>query len=214
VTNSEVKDVATPRVERTDSLDQFGITDSLEGLRIPPDSVRHIVRVNSSEDIVVESSGLPTRPFTGPKGQDPFWTTGIFRRISLAQEKVLISLSHLSHPKHLIQTWYLLLLPILFLVRDAQPTDHILTIPLQMDHYTIIPDTTNLHNRNTVAMPGPHWHASFSQTHPDASSRISCVECFYSHSYTNPILGLLAFPLLLGTIFFLGFIPTLPQTSF
>jgi hypothetical protein len=42
--------------------------------------VKRIVRVNSSGEIVVESSGLPTRPFTEPEGQDPFWTTGIFRR--------------------------------------------------------------------------------------------------------------------------------------
>jgi hypothetical protein len=41
--------------------------------------VRCIVRVNSSGEIIVESSGLPTGPFTGSEGQDPFWTTGIFR---------------------------------------------------------------------------------------------------------------------------------------
>jgi hypothetical protein len=37
------------------------------------------VQVNSSRDLVVQSSGSPTGPFLGPKGQDPFWTTGIFR---------------------------------------------------------------------------------------------------------------------------------------
>jgi hypothetical protein len=35
--------------------------------------------VNSSRDIVVQSSGLPTGPFIGPEDQDPFSTTGIFR---------------------------------------------------------------------------------------------------------------------------------------
>jgi hypothetical protein len=34
------------------------------------------VWVNSSGDLVVQSSRSPN----GPKGQDPFWTTGIFRR--------------------------------------------------------------------------------------------------------------------------------------
>ena len=63
---TEVQDIATTRVERTDSLEQFQIKDSWEGLRLPPDSVRHIVRVNSSREIVVESYGLPTIPFTGP----------------------------------------------------------------------------------------------------------------------------------------------------
>jgi hypothetical protein len=35
--------------------------------------------VNSSRDLVVQSSRSPTGPFIGPEGQDPFWTTGIFR---------------------------------------------------------------------------------------------------------------------------------------
>jgi hypothetical protein len=38
------------------------------------------MRVNSSGDLVVLSSGSPTRPFLGPEGQDPFWSTGIFRQ--------------------------------------------------------------------------------------------------------------------------------------
>jgi hypothetical protein len=37
------------------------------------------VGVNSSRDIVVQSSGSPTRPFIGPEVQDPFWNTNIFR---------------------------------------------------------------------------------------------------------------------------------------
>ena len=37
------------------------------------------MRVNSSEDLVVQSFGSPTGPFLGPEGQDPFKTTGIFR---------------------------------------------------------------------------------------------------------------------------------------
>jgi hypothetical protein len=38
------------------------------------------MQVNSSGDLVVLSSGSPTRPFLGPKGQDPSWSTGVFRR--------------------------------------------------------------------------------------------------------------------------------------
>jgi hypothetical protein len=38
------------------------------------------MRVNSSRDLVVVSYGSPTRPFPGLEGQDPFWSTGIFRR--------------------------------------------------------------------------------------------------------------------------------------
>jgi hypothetical protein len=77
---SEVQDVATPQVERTNSLERFQISNSREDFRIHPDSERRIVLVNSSIDLVVQSSGSPTRPFLGPEGQDTFWTTGIFRR--------------------------------------------------------------------------------------------------------------------------------------
>jgi hypothetical protein len=38
------------------------------------------MRVNSSKNLPVLSSGSPIGPFLGPEGQDPFWTTGIFRR--------------------------------------------------------------------------------------------------------------------------------------
>ena len=50
---SEVQDVATPQVERTNSLERFQITNSREDFRLPPESERHIFRVSSSRDIVV-----------------------------------------------------------------------------------------------------------------------------------------------------------------
>jgi hypothetical protein len=53
---SEVQDVATPPVERTNSLERLRITNSREDFRLPPHSERRIVRVNSSGDIVVQSS--------------------------------------------------------------------------------------------------------------------------------------------------------------
>jgi hypothetical protein len=94
--------------------------------------VRRIVRVNSSGEIVVESSGLPTRPFTGPEGQDPFWTTGIFRRDLFGSGAgiditVTPELPETSDPDTIpFTTAYY------FPGSDAPPTDHILTIPLQM----------------------------------------------------------------------------------
>jgi hypothetical protein len=38
------------------------------------------MRVNSSGDLVVVSSGSLIGPFPGLEGQDPFFSTGIFRR--------------------------------------------------------------------------------------------------------------------------------------
>jgi hypothetical protein len=50
---SEVQDVATPQVERTNSLEWFQITNSREDFQLPLDSMRRIVRVDSSREIVV-----------------------------------------------------------------------------------------------------------------------------------------------------------------
>jgi len=38
------------------------------------------MRVNSSGDLAVFSFGSSTGPFPGLEVQDPFWSTGIFRR--------------------------------------------------------------------------------------------------------------------------------------
>jgi hypothetical protein len=38
------------------------------------------MRLNSSRELVVTSSRSPVGPFPGIEGQDPFWSTGVFRR--------------------------------------------------------------------------------------------------------------------------------------
>jgi hypothetical protein len=87
--------------------------------------------VNSSGEIVVQSSGLPTGPFTGPEGQDPFWTTGIFRQDLFGSGvgidiTVTPELPETSNPDTIpFTTAYY------FPGSDAPPADHILTIPLQ-----------------------------------------------------------------------------------
>jgi hypothetical protein len=50
---------------------------------------------------------------------------------------------------------YLLLLPTIFSSTDALPANHILTIPLQTVHYTMVPDTTSPHTGITVARKAP-----------------------------------------------------------
>jgi hypothetical protein len=77
---SEVQDNIPSQAERTDSLDNFRIvSDSLDAFRIPPGYERHILRLNSSRELVVDTSGIPIGPLTGPKNEDPFWTTDIFQ---------------------------------------------------------------------------------------------------------------------------------------
>jgi hypothetical protein len=75
---SEVPDVTTPQVERTDSLEHFRITNTREDFRLHPDSERPFMRLNSFRDLVVTSSGSPVGPFLGIEGQDLFWSTGVF----------------------------------------------------------------------------------------------------------------------------------------
>jgi hypothetical protein len=111
--------------------------------------------VNSSRDIVVQYSILPTRPFLGPEGQDPFWTTGIFRRDLFGLGEgvdimVTPELLDTSNPDAIpFTTAYY------FPGTNAPPTNHILTIPLQMVHYTMVPDTMSPHTRITMASQGP-----------------------------------------------------------
>jgi len=149
---SEVQDIATPQVERTNSLEWFRITNSREDFRLPPDSERRIVQVNSSRDIVVQSSGLPTRTFIRPEGQDPFWTTSIFRwDIFGSAAGVDITIT-----PELPETSNLDVVPFTtayyFPGTEAPRANHILTLPLQMVHYT---DTMSPHTRITMAIQAP-----------------------------------------------------------
>jgi hypothetical protein len=113
------------------------------------------VRVNSSRDLVVQFYGSPTRPLIILEGQDPFWTTGIFIRelfglgagidITVAPE-----LLETSDPDAVpFTTAYY------FFGTEALPASHILTIPLQMVHYKMVPNNTNPHTGITAASQAP-----------------------------------------------------------
>jgi hypothetical protein len=111
--------------------------------------------VNSSGDLVVQSSGSPTRPFLGPEGQDPFWTAGIFRRDLFdsgggVDITVTPELPETSNPDVVpfTTTYY-------FPGTHTLRVDHILTLPLQMVHYIMVPDTMSLHTGITVASHAP-----------------------------------------------------------
>jgi hypothetical protein len=113
------------------------------------------VRVNSSGDLVVQSSGSPIGPFIRPKGQDPFWTTDIFRRdlfSSGASVDITVApeLPKTSDPNAVPFT-----IAYYFPGTDAPPVDHVLTLPLQTIHYTMVPDTTSPHTRITAASQAP-----------------------------------------------------------
>jgi hypothetical protein len=111
--------------------------------------------VNFSRDLVVQSSGSPTGPFIGPEGKDPFWTTRIFRQDLFGLGTgidivVTLELPETSNPSTVpFTTAYY------FPGTDTPPADHILTLPLQTFHYTMVPDTTNPHTRITMASQAP-----------------------------------------------------------
>jgi hypothetical protein len=113
------------------------------------------VRVNSSRYLVVQSFGSPTRPLIIPEGQDPFWTTGIFIRELFGSRAgvditVTPELLETSDPDAVpFTTAYY------FPGTKAPPASHILTIPLQMVHYTMVPDNTNPHTGTIAASQAP-----------------------------------------------------------
>jgi hypothetical protein len=53
--------------------------DFLDTFLMPSRYERHILRLKSFREIVIDTYGIPTRPLTGPENEDPFWTTGIFQ---------------------------------------------------------------------------------------------------------------------------------------
>ena len=152
---SEVPAVTTPQVEWTVSLEHFWITNTQEDFRLHPDSERQIMRVNSSGDLVVVSSGSPIGPFLGIEGQDPFWSMGIFRRdLFGAGSGIEITISPVfpeaSNPDTIpFTTAYY------FPGTDTPPANHILTIPLQTVHYTLVPGTTSPHTGIIAASQAP-----------------------------------------------------------
>jgi hypothetical protein len=82
--------VTTPQVESTESLEPFRITNTREDFRIRRGE-RPFVRLNSSGELVVTSSGSPVGPFPGVEGQDPFWSAGDFRRTLFSPGSPVVS---------------------------------------------------------------------------------------------------------------------------
>jgi hypothetical protein len=169
--------------------------------------------VNSSGEIVVQSSGLPTRPFIRPKGKDTFWTTGIFRWDLFGSGAgvditVTPELTETSNPSAIpFTTAYY------FPSTDAPPTDHSLTIPLQTVHYTIIPDTTSPHTETTTASQAPIDTSLSPRFTPTLPPRYHVLNASIP-TPTQITSGTPGFSTPSGHHLVLGFIPTLPRPPF
>jgi hypothetical protein len=71
---SDVPVVTTPlpQAERTDSLEEFQVTNTIEDYRVRHGE-RPIGRVNPPEETIVIASKSTVGPSHGVVGQDPFW---------------------------------------------------------------------------------------------------------------------------------------------
>jgi hypothetical protein len=80
------------------------------------------VRLNSSGDVVVTSSGSPVGPFLGEKVQDPFWSADIRRPLFSSESPVVSEIN-----------------PPVFSDIETVPVNTIyhFTLPVEMDHLAI-----------------------------------------------------------------------------
>jgi hypothetical protein len=128
---SEVPDVTTQQVECTDSLEHFRITNNREEFRLHPNSERPFMRLNSSGDLVVTSSGSLVGPILGLEGQDPFWSMGVFRKDLFGPDSPMIS--EITPP---------VISEISSLETVPFTTAYHFIVPIEMTHHT---DTTSVH---------------------------------------------------------------------
>jgi hypothetical protein len=110
------------------------------------------MRVNSSGDLVVVSSGSPVGPFPGIEGQDPFWSTGVFRRDLFGAGSGIVTVFSPVISKTSNRETVPFTTAYYFHGTDAPRYDHMLTIPIEMAHHT---DTTSIHTRITTVSQAP-----------------------------------------------------------
>jgi hypothetical protein len=83
------------------------------------------MRLNSSRELVVTSTGPPVGPFLGIEGQDLFWSTGFFRRDLFGPGSTVISEINL---------------PLIFEISSPETvpltTAYHFTVPAEMAHLT------------------------------------------------------------------------------
>jgi hypothetical protein len=129
--------VTTPQVESTESLEPFPITNTREDFRIRRGE-RPFMRLNSSGELVVTSSGSPVGPFPGVEGQYPFLSAGDFRRTLFGPGSPVVSEIN----------------PPVFSETKSVPmnTTYHFTLPAEMAH---LANTTSVPTRFTTAGLAP-----------------------------------------------------------
>jgi hypothetical protein len=156
------------------------------------------MRLNSSRDLVVMSSGSPVGPFPGIDDQDPFWSTGVFRRDLFGPGSPVISeitppvISEISSSETVPFT-----------------TAYHFTVPIEMAHHT---DTTSVPTGFTVISLAPITTLRM----PNVTPTLPLGYCALNASIPTPTQtpsGSPGGPSSFGHSL-PGFIPTLPQFPF
>lgn len=153
-------------MERTDFLEHFRIFDSLESFRLPHGYERRILRLNSSEELVVDTSGISTGPLTGPEGENPFWTTDIFRNPPLTVRDLFGSGAGSDIPvvSQLPEMSATYTVPLdhfsstpnnSTVMSDTQLVGPRSTISLQMAHSTMVPHVSTIPTGNVTPSQAP-----------------------------------------------------------
>jgi hypothetical protein len=154
---SEVPNISTPppQVERTDSPEPFRITNTREDFRIHRGE-RPFVRLNSSGDVVVTSSGSPIESLLGIEGQDPFWSADVRRGLFSPESPVVseINPSVFSKPETVpVNTTYQFILP-----AEMAHIANTTSVPTGFTTAGLAPINTQRMPNVTLTLP-PRYHA-------------------------------------------------------
>jgi hypothetical protein len=192
---SESTIITTPQVERTDSLEPFRITNTREDFRLHRGSEQPFMRLNSSRELVVTSSGSPIGPYPSIEGQDPFWYTGVFHRDLFGPSSPVI---------------FEINPPMIFEISNLE------TVPLTTTYHFTVP-AEMAHLMNTTSVPTGFTAAGLApintQQTPNVTPMLPPGYHVLNASIPTPLQTPSGSP---GGPYFLGhpipgFIPTLPQ---
>jgi hypothetical protein len=134
----------------------------LDAFHLPPGYERHILRLNLFVELVVDTYGIPTGILADLENKDPFWTTDISRtptsRWNPPESEAKAEIIVISKPP---ETYITFTIPLdhfnnticyFFTGSKVGPSS---TIPLQQVHSTMVPNTTIIPTRNTMASQPP-----------------------------------------------------------
>jgi hypothetical protein len=141
--------------------------DSLEAFCNPPGYERRTLQPNSTgELVVVDTSGIPTRPHSGPRVENTIWTTKIVRSptrtvqglygLGAGADTFFVSQIPETFVTYMIPLKHFTSTPSNVIVGpNTQSIGPSSTFSLQMAHHNMVPRTTNIPTGNVVVNQAP-----------------------------------------------------------